>query len=232
MSLPFARTQVPVEGATLVSRQGLRARRRAMHNGIDLSVIGSHGRALHGAAIRPIAPGVVEQVCLFPGACCGGYGNTVLVKHSDDLLSFYAHMDRVDVVAGQEVAYDSVLGTVGDTFADWHVAECPRLSMVPHLHLEVRHADGSRYDVLQVLAAGGLAVAADATLAVAEPFEYAEPGLAGVDITKGYRYPEEIMGPALRYGRWYTLGLPVAVAGGVAGATVLGIWLATRRRGA
>lgn len=206
LSLPYALTQAPVVGAVLVSRQG--PRRHGFHNGVDLSVV-SGGQAARGASVRSIMPGVVEQVCRYPERCCGGYGTSVLVRHADDLFSFYAHLDRADVEEGQEVGWTTVLGAVGNQFADFRVRGCPRVSIVPHLHLEIRHADGSRYDVLQVLAAGGLGVDRTAALVRTEPFEYAEPRLYGA---KAEGAPEVIVGSsALRYGRWYAIGLPIAV---------------------
>ena len=220
LTLPFAQAQIPVAGTKVISRQGMRPRRRAIHNGIDLS-----GR--EGVDIRPVGPGTVEKVCLWvPGTqCCSGFGNYVKIAHSEDLFSFYAHMSRVDVTEGQEVGYDTVLGAVGHTFNDRHNPLCPQLSMVDHLHLEVRHEDGSRYDVLQILAAGGIGLDSHANLVSVAPFDYAEPALvsAKADI------PEVIVGsPALRYGRWYTWGVPVTVAGGLAGLVALGIYLSRR----
>lgn len=226
LALPFDAVQAPVTGVKLISRQGPRT--RAWHHGIDLSVE-RDGRSVGGADIRPIALGTVEKVCLFPENCCGGYGSTVLVKHGDDLFSFYAHMDRVDVEEGQPVGWTTVLGIVGDKFANFRAEGCPRLDMVPHLHLEIRHADGSRYDVLQVLAAGGLKVGTGALLESTDPFEYEEPRIADSDV-KSEDVREVIVGsPALRYGRWYTVGLPLGVAAGMLGLAVAGIWI-TRRK--
>jgi len=227
LSLPFTTIQIPVPNAVLMSRQGLR--RNSWHHGIDLTVV-VDDRASRGADIIPIAPGVVEKVCRWPDACCGGYGSTVLVKHDDDLYSFYAHMDRVDVDEGQEVDWTTVLGIVGDQFADFRADGCPRLSMVPHLHLEIRHADGSRYDVLQVLAAGGLRIDSSAMLARTEPFDYEEPRLEG-STEKSDGVPEVIVGnPALLlpHRRVRGIGWPVAIGFGVLGV-LAGLWFAKKR---
>lgn len=223
LALPIEMMQPPVTGAKLISRQG--PRRNAWHHGIDLSVVAGE-RSVRGADIRPIAIGTVERVCLFPDNCCGGYGSTVLVKHADDLFSFYAHMDRVDVTEGQVVGWTTVLGVVGDKFANFRAEGCPQLEMVPHLHLEIRHADGTRYDALQVLAATGLKIGQGGMLEVAEPFDYEEPRLAGA-VEKG----EDIIvgSPVLRWGRWYTIGLPVGISAGVLALAMAGIWL-TRRK--
>lgn len=224
---PLDQLQAPVANAVLVSRQG--PRRNAWHHGIDLSVLNARGQSARGATIRPIAPGVVEQVCRYPENCCGGYGSYVLVKHADDLFSFYAHMDRVDVEAGQSVDWGSSLGVVGDQFANFRQEGCPRLSMVPHLHLEIRHADGTRYDVLHVLAAGGLKVGTRGVLERVAPFDYEEPRLAGMTEKSGEPFPyrETIVGsPALRYGRWYTVGLPVGISVGMLALGAGIVWFA------
>lgn len=204
-SLPFSQARIPVEGTKLLSRQGQRPTRRAWHNGIDLS-------GTLDQDIFPIADGTVESVCLYPTNCCGGYGNTVLVRHGDDLLSFYAHMHRVDVVEGQAVTTDTPLGGVGKTFAAFRERGCPARSMVKHLHLEIRHDDGSRYDVLGVLAAAGVGLDRRAYLTSTEAFEYAEPALARNKTDE----VEEIMPPSLRYGKWLTVGVPVVLITGAA----------------
>lgn len=213
--LPFTQARIPVEGTKLLSRQGQRPTRRAWHNGIDLS-------GTLDQDIFPIADGTVESVCLYPANCCGGYGNTVLVRHGDDLLSFYAHMHRVDVVEGQVVTVSTVLGGVGKTFAAFRERGCPSRNMVKHLHLEIRHDDGSRYDVLGVLAAAGIALDRRAYLTVVEPFDYAEPALARLKTDE----VDEIVPPELRYGAWLTVGLPLALLVGVPAA----IYYATRSR--
>lgn len=230
LTLPFRLVQPPVDGAVLISRQG--QRKNGWHHGIDLSVVRA-GRSTRGAAIRPILPGVVERVCRYPEDCCGGYGSYVLVEHADDLFSFYAHMDRVDVEAGQTVDWTTQLGVVGDQFADFRADNCPRRPIVPHLHLEIRHADGTRYDVLQVLAAGGLRVDEQSSLVRTGPFEYEEPRLAGVVEKSGepFPYPEVIVGNPtflreLRPARTLAFGM----AAGAILLTVGMLWVATRQQ--
>ncbi len=207
--LPFTQARIPVGGARLISRQGPRPRRRTWHHGIDL------GAVPIGTPIYPVAPGLVDDICLVDGWRCCAYGNAVRIKHAEDLYSFYAHMDRVDVSVGQSVDPDRAIGTVGNTFRDRHASGCPALPMVEHLHLEFRHGDGSRYDVLQVLAASGVGVRADGTLGVVAPFEYQEPLLVGM-AEKANEYREVIVGdPSLlisRSGVWWGLGA-MAVAG-------------------
>lgn len=228
--LSGVRANNPLPGGVLVSRQGPRPRRRKWHNGIDLS-------APRGTPVYPVFDGTVEHICV-PGVDCCGYGRAVLTRHTDDLFSFYAHLDRVDVSEGQPVTATTQLGVVGDSFGDIRVLGCPPLPMVSHLHLELQHAGfplagddyAARYDVLQVLAAGGLRVAASGVLESTAPFAYEEAALVAAREKAGVRYEPEIVGPALRYGRWYTIGLPLAVSGGIAALAAGGAYLLRTRR--
>jgi hypothetical protein len=227
MLLPFARARIPVDGAKLISRQGPRARRRTWHNGIDL------GGVPIGTSVYPIASGKVEYVCVNGLNCCG-YGNAVLVRHGDDLLSFYAHLDAIRVVAGQEVDANTVLGTVGETFGQKNreTNVCEPRGMVAHLHLEIQH-DGfpfapddyaARYDVLQVLAASGVGVGSDGRLAATEPFEYEEPALVAAQGKSAEGYHEEIVGDPslLRRNPWPLLCALALTAGGIAVCFTIG----------
>lgn len=57
----------------------------------------------------------------------GGYGNLVALSHPDNHSTAYAHMARIDVSAGQQVAAGQQIGTVGSTGQ----------SRGDHLHFEV-----------------------------------------------------------------------------------------------
>ncbi len=48
-------------------------------------------------------------------ACNYGYGNGVVIKHSDDSISMYAHMSTVVVSRGQNVSQGQEIGTSGST---------------------------------------------------------------------------------------------------------------------
>jgi hypothetical protein len=230
-SLPFAQARIPVEGARLISRQGPRAGRRTWHNGVDL------GGVPIGTPVYPIAPGVVDAICHDGSTRCCSYGNTVHIKHADDLFSLSAHLNDVRVTEGQEVGVDTILGGVGKTFRNRNAENCPLLPMVEHLHLEIQH-DGypfsptdfaARYDVLGVLASSGIGVGEGNTppLVQVVPFDYEDPTLTAA-LKSDLKYQEEVMGPALRYGRWYSVGIPFAIGAGFAGLSVLGIWLARK----
>lgn len=60
----------------------------------------------------------------------GGYGNYVVIKHSNGAQTLYAHMNSVAVGSGETVAQGVQIGTVGNTGK----------STGAHLHFEVRGA--------------------------------------------------------------------------------------------
>lgn len=62
----------------------------------------------------------------------GGYGNRVVVNHGNGFLTLYAHMSRIDVVAGQRVERGNRLGMMGSTGR----------STGTHLHFEIRSTNG------------------------------------------------------------------------------------------
>lgn len=65
-----------------------------------------------GEPLFPVAPGKV----LLSEDLGGGwepYGNSVFIQHANGYQSFYAHLDQLDVVAGQEVDIDTQIGTAG-----------------------------------------------------------------------------------------------------------------------
>jgi murein DD-endopeptidase MepM/ murein hydrolase activator NlpD len=87
------------------------------HTGIDFPVP-------YGTRIGAAGVGVVE----FAGWNTGGYGNLVVVRHRLGYATWYAHMSRIAVSAGQSVTGGTTLGYVGST---GH-------STGPHLHFELR----------------------------------------------------------------------------------------------
>ena len=80
-------------------------------------------RAPGGSSIYPIAAGIVTAVRPDPKG-----GNTVNVKHSGGVTSYYAHMGTIAVHVGDHVTTSSVLGTVGAS---------GNAKGFPHLHLQV-----------------------------------------------------------------------------------------------
>jgi murein DD-endopeptidase MepM/ murein hydrolase activator NlpD len=90
------------------------------HSGIDLV-------APTGTAVYPVMDGTVV---LTDGGWLG-YGHHVIVKHSLNFETLYAHLSKIDVKIGQNVGLKTKLGDSGST----------GFSTGPHLHFEL-HQDG------------------------------------------------------------------------------------------
>jgi murein DD-endopeptidase MepM/ murein hydrolase activator NlpD len=95
------------------------------HAGLDFG-------ADYGEVIRSAAPGYV----IFAG-WYGGYGNTVIIDHGNDVTTLYAHSDGLYVEEGQAVQRGQPIALVGST----------GLSTGPHLHFELR-SNGEPVDPL------------------------------------------------------------------------------------
>jgi murein DD-endopeptidase MepM/ murein hydrolase activator NlpD len=80
-------------------------------------------RAERGTPVVVAANGTV----IFAGTQ-SGYGQMVEVSHGDGLTTRYAHLSKLEVAVGQEMARGQLLGLVGSTGR----------STGPHLHYEVR----------------------------------------------------------------------------------------------
>lgn len=106
-SSPFGVRVHPITGLTI------------LHTGVDLV-------APAGTPIFATGAGRVLRSGL-----AGGYGNMVEVQHADGLVTRYAHMQSLAVVAGDPVTAGTVVGTLGSTGE----------STGPHLHYEVRRGD-------------------------------------------------------------------------------------------
>jgi murein DD-endopeptidase MepM/ murein hydrolase activator NlpD len=88
------------------------------HEGVD------YGAPI-GTAVHVVGDGVVT----FAGQQ-NGYGNVIQVMHSNNRLTVYAHLSRIDVKRGEHVAQGDHIGDVGMT--GWATG--------PHLHFEFRVA--------------------------------------------------------------------------------------------
>jgi murein DD-endopeptidase MepM/ murein hydrolase activator NlpD len=86
------------------------------HKGVDIS-------SPTGTPVKAAADGVVTHAEYF-----GGYGKLVIITHGNGTETYYAHLSKFDVIAGQEIRQGEILGRVGST---------GRVT-APHLHYEVR----------------------------------------------------------------------------------------------
>lgn len=128
----------PVPGARVSSPYGARVDPfdggSQMHRGIDLA-------APRGTEILAPAAGTVRVATSdYEGGA--HHGTVVVLDHDGGLSSFYSHLDRLDVRAGQAVTAGQVLGTVGVTGE----------TTGAHLHFEVWRR-GSPIDPAQLVAA-------------------------------------------------------------------------------
>ena len=109
----------PVDGRVLSS---FGAKASALHNdGLNIA-------APMGAPVRAADNGVVA----YAGNQIRGFGNMLLIKHSDGLITAYAHADKLLVARGDVVSRGQVIARVGKTGG----------VDAPQLHFEVRQ--GSR----------------------------------------------------------------------------------------
>jgi murein DD-endopeptidase MepM/ murein hydrolase activator NlpD len=81
--------------------------------------------AAEGTPIHAAAAGTVT----YAGNELKGYGNLVLIKHSDGYVTAYAHAQSIQVARGDTVEKGQVIGTAGAT------GDVDR----PQLHFEIRH---------------------------------------------------------------------------------------------
>ncbi len=107
----------PTQG-TITSGYGQRWGR--MHRGIDVA-------GPVGTPVVAAGAGVIEQA----GWNSGGYGNMVEIRHPDGSMTRYAHNNRLNVSAGQNVRQGQQIAEMGST----------GYSTGPHLHFEV-HPNG------------------------------------------------------------------------------------------
>ena len=111
--------RTPVNGARQSSGFGMRfhpiLNYSRMHQGVDFA-------ASTGTPVVASAAGRVAQA-----GWGGGYGNLIVIDHGKGMRTRYAHLHRMNVRAGQQVAQGQVIGQVGST----------GMSTGPHLHYEV-----------------------------------------------------------------------------------------------
>ncbi len=131
-ALPLAN---PAPGKPVTSLFGVRRDpflgTAAFHSGIDF-------RAVYGQSVRSTAAGKVVKAGRF-----GGYGNMVEIEHSNGFSTRFAHLSRVLVRDGQQVAAGAIIGEAGSSGR----------STGNHLHYEVRE-NGRAVNPVNFLKAG------------------------------------------------------------------------------
>ena len=100
------------------------------NKGIDIA--GNEGAPVHAAA---------DGEVVYVGSAVRGYGNLVIVRHSDDFITAYAHNRKVLVAEKQSVKRGQAIAELGRSDADR-----------PKLHFEIRH-QGKPVDPLKYLPA-------------------------------------------------------------------------------
>ena len=95
-------------------------KRGSFHKGIDIY-------APTGTDVKATAGGVVIRAEFNRN----GYGNLIVVKHENDVSSYYGHLQTILVKNGQAVQRGQVIGKVNST----------GMSTGPHLHFEIRKGD-------------------------------------------------------------------------------------------
>lgn len=126
------------------------------HRGVDIG-------ASPGTHVFAIEDGLV----IYAKNEMRGYGNVVVVLHSDESISLYAHLRAGWVFPGQIVRRGQVLGEVGET----------GLARGPHLHFEWR-LHGRPLDPLPHFVERPRGRRPDRETAAAEPPETTEPEVA------------------------------------------------------
>lgn len=103
------------------------------HNGIDMA-------AVKGTVVKAAAAGTVIEA-----HHSRGYGNTIVIQHSSQFKTRYAHLDSICVHTGQKVSPHMVIGRVGET---GYIRKRSRDGS--HLHFEV-YDKGKRVNPLHYL---------------------------------------------------------------------------------
>ncbi len=102
----------------VVSKYGPRGKRD--HQGVDIKV--EHGDPIYSA---------FDGIVRLSKWNSGGYGNLVIVRHPNGLETYYGHLSRRNVAAGDYVRAGQVVGYGGKTGRAYGV----------HLHFEARYCD-------------------------------------------------------------------------------------------
>ena len=99
-----------------------------------LSHFGSKGRGLRNDGVNIAAPrgtpvrAVENGIVVYSGNALLGFGNMVLLRHDNGLMTAYAHNEMVSVSRGDTVRRGQMIATVGSS---GNVS-------APQLHFEIR----------------------------------------------------------------------------------------------
>ncbi len=120
--LQFIPNGSPIEYKGITSKYGWRThptlKTREFHPGIDL-------RAKYGTSVYATADGVVEYAGYHRKS---GYGRLVIIDNNFGFKTYFGHLSRIKVKAGQYVKKGDLIALTGSS----------GLSNGPHLHYEVR----------------------------------------------------------------------------------------------
>lgn len=105
----------PTRGGYLTSSYG--ERWNSFHKGIDI-----------GGSIGDDVLVALNGEVIYAEYNDGGYGNLIIVKHENDMSTYYGHLDNFYVKVGDVVTKGDIIGAVGNT----------GFSTGPHLHFELR----------------------------------------------------------------------------------------------
>lgn len=118
---PIAAGNLPRVSSTFGPRADPMTGSHQHHDGVDYAVP-------VGTPIQAAASGTVVKVGNDPS----GYGNFIEIKHADGSVSKYAHASGFNYKEGDTVGRGDVIGATGNSGK----------STGPHLHFEIRGADG------------------------------------------------------------------------------------------
>ncbi|MFD2045689.1 peptidoglycan DD-metalloendopeptidase family protein [Ornithinibacillus salinisoli] len=122
--LKYIPTIWPTIPDKITSDFGLRSdpinRTDSLHTGIDI-------RGNFGTPVYATAGGTVIKAEYY-----GGYGNTIMIRHSNAYQTIYGHLSEIKVEQGDKVKKGELIGSIGSTGR----------STGPHLHYEiVKHGE-------------------------------------------------------------------------------------------
>ncbi|GAB6168781.1 M23 family metallopeptidase [Clostridium carnis] len=108
----------PTRGGDMTSGYG--ERWNSFHKGIDIA--GNIGDDVIAA---------MDGEIIYSEFNNGGYGNLIKIKHDNDMVTYYAHLNKSYVKVGDKIKKGDIIGEIGNT----------GFSTGPHLHFELRVND-------------------------------------------------------------------------------------------